>query len=118
MSVVFDINEGNIRKKLETCGDRAMRAVAEQLHADAQQQYVKVNTGTMQGNMGVEQEKSGQWVCYTEAVYARYQYYFPNVGHGSKQNPKATSMWYHKCYDENKARYQKQAQKAFEMGDG
>ena len=113
MSVIFDINENNIKAKLETMSDRAMRAVAEQLHSDAQGQYVKVNTGAMQGNMGVEQDH-GQWQCFTEAVYARYQYYFHGVGHGSKQNPRATPMWYHKAVDDNRQRYQKIAQRAFE----
>lgn len=114
MSVLFDINDKAIQSKLVSCSDRAMRAVCEQLHADAQQQYVKVNTGTMRTNMGVEKENDGQWVCYTEAIYARYQYYFHGVGHGSKQNPKATPMWYHKCVDDNRQRYQRIAQRVFE----
>lgn len=116
MSVLFDIDEKSIKAKLTKWSDRAMKDVAEQLHADAQQQYVKVNTGTMQGNMNVEKDSDGKWYCYTEAIYARYQYYFKGVGHGSKQNPKATPMWYHKCVDDNRKRYQDIAQKSFMMG--
>ena len=114
MSVLFEINDKAIGSKLTTWADRSMRAVAEQLHADAQQQYVKVNTGTMQGNMNVEKDSDGKWYCYTEAIYARYQYYFKGVGRGSKQNPKATPMWYHKSVDDNRKRYQDIAQRAFE----
>ena len=114
MSVQFEINEKQIETKLTDWSDRAMKEVAEQLHADAQQQYVKVNTGTMQGNMDIGKDSDGKWYCYTEAIYARYQYYFHGVGHGSKQNPKATPMWYHKCVDDNKSRYQRIAQRVFE----
>ena len=113
-SVEFRINDNAIRNKLDRMSDRAMRAVAEQLNADAYQQYVKVNTGDMQKTMGVEQIAEGHWQCFTDILYARYQYYFHGVGRGSKQNPKATKMWYHKCVDDNRPRYQKIAQRAFE----
>ena len=113
-NVQFEINDNAIRNKLNRMSDRAMRAVAEQLNADAYQQYVKVNTGDMRQTMGVEQTEEGKWQCFTDILYARYQYYFHGVGRGSKQNPKATPMWYHKCVDANRANYRKTAQRACE----